>query len=59
MLAQSLIELNRCDSAAQHLEWVSNNIDSVKIKAQLLLARCYFSNNNPHRAVEQYDKIQK
>lgn len=39
LLAQSLTNLNRCDSAAQHLEWVSNNIDTVKIKAQLFLAR--------------------
>ncbi len=59
LLAQSLTSLNRCDSAAQHLEWVSQNIDSVKIKAQLLLARCYFSNGDNLEAVTQYEKVKR
>lgn len=59
MLAQSLTDLNRCDSAAQHLEWVSQNIDSVKVKAQLLLARCYFTNQEYAKSMEQFEKIKK
>lgn len=59
LLAQSLTNLNRCDSAAQHLEWVSNNIDTVKIKAQLFLARCYFSNGESEKAVMQFEKIKQ
>lgn len=58
-LAQSLSELNKCDSAAQHLEWVSQNIDSVKVKAQLLLARCYFANGESNKAMMQYEKIKQ
>lgn len=59
MLAQALTELGRCDSAAQHLEWVSQNIDSVSIKAQLLLARCYFANKESQKALVQYEKIKQ
>ncbi len=59
LLAQSLSNLNRCDSAAQHLEWVSNNIDSVKVKAQLLLARCFSANGESMKAVAQYEKIKQ
>lgn len=59
LLAQSLTSLNRCDSAAQHLEWVSQNIDSVKIKAQLLLARCYLSNGDNEKAIVQYEKVKR
>ncbi len=50
-LAQSLYEVGKCDSAAPHLEYVSKNIDSVKVKSKLLLARCYYDN-------KEYDKSQ-
>ncbi|ROL61168.1 hypothetical protein D9V86_07135 [Bacteroidetes/Chlorobi group bacterium ChocPot_Mid] len=48
-LAQSLYELAQCDSAEQHLRFCAEQIDSVKSKAYLLLARCYFD-------AKQYEK---
>ncbi len=42
-LAQSLAKLDRCAEAEQHLRFAIENIDSVRSKARLLLARCYFS----------------
>lgn len=48
-LAQSLYELAQCDSAEPHLRFCAEQIDSVKTKAYLLLARCYFD-------AKQFDK---
>ncbi len=56
-LAQSLQSINRCDSAAAHLNWVAENIDSVKVKSRILLAQCYFINKNYSDAVGAYEKI--
>ena len=56
-LAQSLSNLGRCDSAAQHLSWAAENIDSVKVKAKLLLAQCYFSNKDYVSSADTYKQI--
>ena len=56
-LAQSLQSIGRCDSASSHLRWVSENIDSVKVKSRLLLAQCYFKNKEYSDAVGAYEKI--
>ncbi len=56
-LAQSLYEVGMCDSAARHLNYCSEMIDSVRIKAKLLLARCYFENKNYPLAVQMFGSI--
>lgn len=56
-LAQSLVEIGKCDSAVEHLEIVASEIDSVRGKAQLKLARCYFDNQNFSKAVEVFKKV--
>ncbi len=58
-LAQALEKIGRCDSAAQHLDIVSKEIDSVKTKAKFLLARCYFDVANYPKAIEGYTTISK
>lgn len=57
-LAQSLVEIGKCDSAVQHLEIVSKEIDSVKTKAKLKLARCYFDNKDFSKSVDVYKELQ-
>ncbi|MFA6571244.1 MAG: tetratricopeptide repeat protein [Bacteroidota bacterium] len=56
-LAQSLYELGSCDSAAPQLRLVSEQIDSVKIKARLLLARCYFDRKMYKESAEVFAKF--
>jgi len=56
-LAQSLYELAQCDSAEEHLKISSQNIDSVKVKAKLLLARCYFDSKNYERCTGEYENL--
>lgn len=56
-LAQSLVEIGKCDSAVQHLEIVSKEIDSVKTKAKLKLARCYFDNKDFVKATAIYSEL--
>jgi tetratricopeptide (TPR) repeat protein len=56
-LGQSLYEIGKCDSAAEHLQVVSDNLDSVRIKSKMLLARCYFENGKYSNAVEVYAQI--
>lgn len=56
-LAQSLVEIGKCDSAVQHLEIVAKEIDSVRGKAQLKLARCYFDNQNFAKSIEVYQRL--
>lgn len=58
-LAQSLYEVGACDSAAPHLEVVAERMDSVSIKSQLLLARCYLENKNYPKSAEVYFKIKE
>lgn len=56
-LGQSLYEIGKCDSAAPFLENVAQNIDSVKTKARLYLARCYFDNSQYNQAIRVYQKL--
>lgn len=56
-LAQSLYEVRECDTAEIHLKWVAENIDSVKLKSQLLLARCYHDKKDFDRSKAQYTEI--
>lgn len=56
-LAQSLVEIGKCDSALIHLEVVSKEIDSVRTKAQLKLARCYFDTKNFEKSIEEYKNL--
>lgn len=56
-LAQSLYEIGRCDSAAPHLQQVSQEIDSVKDKSLLLLAQCYLQNESYQKAAVEYQKL--
>jgi tetratricopeptide (TPR) repeat protein len=58
-LAQSLYEMSRCDSAAPHLKQCSQEIDSVKSKALLLLGRCYFDNKKYAESIEVYVELKK
>jgi tetratricopeptide (TPR) repeat protein len=58
-LAQSLEKVGRCDSAATHLRIVSEEIDSVRVKAKMLLARCYFDNENYEKAIEEFERVRK
>jgi tetratricopeptide (TPR) repeat protein len=58
-LAQSLVEVGKCDSASTHLLYASQNIDTVKIKAQLILAKCYYSQKDYNLARDVYDRISK
>jgi tetratricopeptide (TPR) repeat protein len=59
MLAQSLEKIGRCDSAVTHLEIVAKEIDSVRKKAELLVARCAFDNKDYKNAVLLFDKVSK
>jgi tetratricopeptide (TPR) repeat protein len=59
MLAQSLEKIGRCDSAVTHLEIVAKEIDSVRIQAQLLIARCAFDNKSYQNAITLFDKASK
>lgn len=56
-LAQSLVEIGKCDSAVSHLEIVARELDSVRTKAELKLARCYYDNKNFEKSLEVYQKI--
>lgn len=56
-LAQSFYELGYCDSAAPHLEIVSKEIDSVKIKAKLLLARCFFDQKKLTQSLTIFNEV--
>ncbi|GIV54293.1 MAG: hypothetical protein KatS3mg039_0811 [Candidatus Kapaibacterium sp.] len=53
-LAQSLAKLDRCEEAESHLRFSMETIDSVRSKARLLLARCYFSQRRFADAAEQF-----
>ncbi len=56
-LAQSLVEIGKCDSALSHLQIVAQEIDSVRPIAQLKLARCFFDNQNFTKSVETYQMV--
>ncbi len=59
MLAQSLYEIGQCDSAAPHLIYSADNIDSVRTKAKLLLARCYFDKKKFKESAEIYAPLKQ
>ncbi|MCX7879745.1 MAG: tetratricopeptide repeat protein [Ignavibacteria bacterium] len=56
-LAQSLVEIAKCDSAIPHLQIVANEIDSVKFKAILRLARCYFDTRRFEESISTYNQL--
>ncbi len=56
-LAQSLYELTQCDSAEPHLIKSAEMIDSVKTKALLLLARCYFDAQKYDKSIATFEKL--
>ncbi len=56
-LAQSLYEIGKCDSAAPQLKIVSQELDSVKDKATLKLAQCYFEQKQFKESIEIYKGI--
>lgn len=58
-LAQSLLEYGKCDSAESHLQYAAQTIDTVKIKAQILLGQCYYNQKSYPLAAQTYDKIYK
>lgn len=58
-LGQCLYEVGQCDSAAPHLEIISQRMDSVKTKAKMLLARCYFDNENFTKSLELYESLKE
>ncbi len=57
MLAQSLYEIGACDSARTHLEISAEQIDSVKTKAKLLLARCFYDKKEYTESYEAYGVV--
>lgn len=58
-LAQSLYELTQCDSAEPHLIKAAEMIDSVKTKALLLLARCYFDAQKYDKSINTFEKLKE
>jgi tetratricopeptide (TPR) repeat protein len=56
-LAQSLIEVGQCDSAAPQLRQVSLEIDSVKNIATLKLAQCLFEQKQFQESLKEYESI--
>lgn len=56
-LGQSLYELGLCDSASPQLKYVAEHIDSVKFKANLLMARCYYDNKDYPNSKAAYKAI--
>ncbi len=58
MLAQSLYEIGACDSARTHLEISAEQIDTVKTKAKLLLARCFYDKKEYKEAYDAYSIVE-
>ncbi|HYF04433.1 MAG TPA: tetratricopeptide repeat protein [Patescibacteria group bacterium] len=56
-LAQSLHTLGACDSAAPQLVIVARELDSVSVKAQSMLAECYFNQRNFTAAAREYKAL--
>jgi len=57
-LAQSLYEIGKCDEAAPVLREVSKELDSVKYKAVVLLARCYYRQQNNAECINTYKELE-
>ncbi|OGU15330.1 MAG: hypothetical protein A2X61_12610 [Ignavibacteria bacterium GWB2_35_12] len=58
-LAQSLYELRACDSASVQLKICANEIDSIKSKALMLAARCYYDNSRYKESIEAFLELKK
>ncbi len=58
-LAQCLVETKQYDSALVHLKYSSENIDTVRIKAKLLLARSYYDTKNFPLTTSTYAELKK
>ena len=58
-LGKSYYELQLCDSAKIHLDDAASEIDSLKPKATLMLARCSFLSKNWADAASQYQAAVK
>lgn len=56
-LGNSYYEQRQCDSAQRHLEDAAAQIDSVRSKASLQMARCNFFAKNFKRSAELYKSI--
>ncbi len=54
LLAQSLYEYNDFNAALKHLPIVASELDSVKVKANQMIARCYFFLQNMPEANKAY-----
>ncbi len=56
-LAQCLVKIDSCDAAVPHLEIVMNNIDTVKTKAKIELARCNSKTKKYEQSVKLFDEL--
>lgn len=56
-LAQSYVKVGNCDAAEPHLVYASEKIDSVKDKAMLELARCYYNVKKFKQSAEAFTTI--
>ncbi len=57
-LGNSFYEVRECDSARQHLDDAARQIDSVRSKASLLMARCQFFAKNWAKSAELFGKVE-
>ncbi|MCX7736208.1 MAG: tetratricopeptide repeat protein [Candidatus Kapabacteria bacterium] len=55
--AQSLVEIGKCDSAVAQLQIVTQEIDSVRDKAKLKLAQCYFEQKRFLESAKTYEEV--
>jgi len=56
-LAQSLYEIGKCEEAAPYLRAASNEIDSVKFKAMVILGRCYFQVGKSQECIATFKSL--
>lgn len=56
-LAQSYVKVGNCESAEPHLVYASEKIDSVKDKAMLELARCYYNAKKFKQSTDAFTTI--
>lgn len=57
-LGNSYYELRQCDSAQQHLQDAAAQIDTVRTKASLIMARCLFFAKDFKGSVERFAQAQ-
>lgn len=55
-LGESLYKLAKCDEAQQHLEDAARQVDSLKSKVALMLARCNFDAKKWAECAKKYDE---